>query len=126
MSRSICVFTCRLTTRLQPGGRDIAVTADNVDEYISEVIDAIIGKGAQAQAQAFREGFSKVFPISDLQAFTCDELAMLFGNADEDWSTESESQPHRRVVNADCYHFCSSERDVEGGSRLQRRKPRHS
>ncbi|KAI0352109.1 hypothetical protein OH77DRAFT_1428880 [Trametes cingulata] len=77
---------------LRPGGRDIPVTADNVDEYIQEVIDAIIGKGAQAQAQAFREGFSKVFPISDLQAFTSDELAMLFGNADEDWSVETLSE----------------------------------
>ncbi|PIL24628.1 transporter [Ganoderma sinense ZZ0214-1] len=77
---------------LKPGGRDIAVTADNVDEYIHEVIDAIIGKGAQAQARAFREGFSKVFPISDLQAFTADELAMLFGNADEDWSIETLSE----------------------------------
>ena len=80
-----------LTTVTQPGGREIAVTAENVDEYVREVIDAIIGKGAQAQALAFREGFSKVFPISDLQAFTCDELAMLFGNADEDWSAESTS-----------------------------------
>ncbi|KAI0664313.1 hypothetical protein C8Q70DRAFT_946839 [Cubamyces menziesii] len=77
---------------LRPGGRDIPVTADNVDEYIQEVIDAIIGKGAQAQAQAFREGFSKVFPISDLQAFTSEELAMLFGNADEDWSVETLSE----------------------------------
>ncbi|KAI0364359.1 hypothetical protein BV20DRAFT_1107706 [Pilatotrama ljubarskyi] len=77
---------------LRPGGRDIPVTADNVDDYIHEVIDAIIGKGAQAQAQAFREGFSKVFPISDLQAFTSDELAMLFGNADEDWSVETLSE----------------------------------
>ncbi|KAI8996413.1 hypothetical protein BD414DRAFT_455102 [Trametes punicea] len=77
---------------LRPGGRDIPVTADNVDEYIKEVIDAIIGKGAQAQAEAFREGFSKVFPISDLQAFTSDELAMLFGNAEEDWSVETLSE----------------------------------
>ena len=30
-----------------------------------------------------------MFPITDLQAFTADELAMLFGNADEDWSVES-------------------------------------
>lgn len=60
-----------------------------MDEYIQEVIDAVVGKGAQAQAHAFREGFSKVFPIADLQAFTSDELAMLFGNADEDWSAES-------------------------------------
>ncbi len=37
------------------------------------------------------EGFSKVFPITDLQAFALDELVMLFGNAEEDWSIESES-----------------------------------
>lgn len=75
------------------------MTEDNVDEYIREVINAIVGKGAQAQAQAFREGFSKVFPIADLQAFTSDELIMLFGNADEDWSPESEyfSRPSQFV-----------------------------
>lgn len=66
----------------------MAVTSENVEEYISEVIDAIIGKGAVLQAKAFREGFSKVFPIADLQAFTADELVMLFGNSDEDWSIE--------------------------------------
>ncbi|EIN09595.1 hypothetical protein PUNSTDRAFT_120033 [Punctularia strigosozonata HHB-11173 SS5] len=77
---------------LKPGGRDIAVTADNVEEYIESVIDAIIGSGAQPQVQAFREGFSKVFPITDLQAFSADELAMLFGNTDEDWSVETLSE----------------------------------
>ena len=66
------------------------MTTENVEEYITEVIDAIIGQGAKLQAKAFREGFSKVFPITDLQTFTVDELAMLFGNSDEDWSTESE------------------------------------
>lgn len=68
----------------------MAVTSENVEEYISEVLDAIIGKGAALQAKAFREGFSKVFPIADLKAFTADELVMLFGNSDEDWSIESE------------------------------------
>ncbi|THH00617.1 hypothetical protein EW026_g1951 [Hermanssonia centrifuga] len=74
---------------LRPGGKDIVVTSENVEEYISEVIDAIIGKGALLQAKAFREGFSKVFPIADLQAFTADELVMLFGNSDEDWNMET-------------------------------------
>jgi len=74
---------------LQPGGRDIMVTSDNVDEYIAFVIDTVIGKGVQAQAKALREGFSKVFPIKDLATFTVDELVMLFGNSDEDWSEES-------------------------------------
>jgi E3 ubiquitin-protein ligase TRIP12 len=66
------------------------VTSENVEEYITEVLEAILGQGARLQAKAFREGFSKVFPITDLQAFTLDELVMLFGNAEEDWSTESE------------------------------------
>lgn len=74
---------------LRPGGRDTPVTSDNAEQYIHEVLDAIIGKGARPQAKAFREGFSKVFPISDLQAFTADELVMLFGNSDEDWGIES-------------------------------------
>ena len=106
----------------KPGGRDIAVTTDNVDEYIREVIDAIIGKGALAQAQAFREGFSKVFPISDLQAFTADELAMLFGNADEDWSVESTftSIPG---TDKELTTSTSFERSVEGRSRFHRGKP---
>ncbi|KAF8216810.1 hypothetical protein K438DRAFT_1558643 [Mycena galopus ATCC 62051] len=77
---------------LRPGGRDIAVTEENVDEYVREVLDAIIGQGAQLQAKAFREGFSKVFPISDLQAFSADELVLLFGNSDEDWSVETLSE----------------------------------
>jgi E3 ubiquitin-protein ligase TRIP12 len=66
------------------------VTSENVEEYIAEVLEAILGQGARLQAKAFREGFSKVFPITDLQAFTLDELVMLFGNAEEDWSIESE------------------------------------
>lgn len=69
----------------------MSVTSDNVDDYIHDVLNAIIGEGAQLQAKAFREGFSKVFPIADLQSFTVDELAMLFGNAEEDWSLESTS-----------------------------------
>ncbi|KAJ6620558.1 hypothetical protein B0H10DRAFT_2020828 [Mycena sp. CBHHK59/15] len=77
---------------LQPGGRDIAVTSANVEEYIHEVLGAIIGKGAQLQAKAFREGFSKVFPITDLQAFSADELVLLFGNSEEDWSAETLSE----------------------------------
>jgi E3 ubiquitin-protein ligase TRIP12 len=78
---------------IQPGGREIAVTMENVDDYIHEVLDSILGKGAQIQAKAFRDGFSKVFPITDLQAFSADELVMLFGNSDEDWSTESKILP---------------------------------
>lgn len=57
---------------------------------MAEVLDAILGKGASIQVKAFKDGFSKVFPISDLKAFSADELVMLFGNSDEDWCIESE------------------------------------
>ncbi|KDN47122.1 hypothetical protein RSAG8_03899, partial [Rhizoctonia solani AG-8 WAC10335] len=74
---------------LKPGGRDIAVTDSNVEEYVREVIDAVIGRGVQNQVQAFRTGFSKVFAVTDLQSFSSEELDLLFGNAEEDWSTET-------------------------------------
>lgn len=75
----------------------MAVEGSNVEEYIREVLDTLVGRGVQSQAQAFREGFSKVFPVTDLQSFSSDELAMMFGNADEDWSSESEqASPLRR------------------------------
>lgn len=64
------------------------MTSANVKAYIEEVLDAMIGKGARFQARGLREGFSKVFNVSDLQSFSADELVMLFGNADEDWSLE--------------------------------------
>lgn len=61
------------------------------------MLDAILGKGVQVQAKAFREGFSKVFPIDDLRAFSADELVMLFGNTEEDWTIESELRPCKPV-----------------------------
>ena len=70
------------------------MTSENVNIYIAEVLDAILGKGTAIQAKAFREGFSKVFPISDLRAFSADELVMLFGNSDEDWNIESRFKFH--------------------------------
>jgi len=66
------------------------VTANNVDNYIKEITNAILGKGAREQVKAFKEGFSKVFPVTDLKTFTADELVVLFGNSEEDWSIESE------------------------------------
>jgi hypothetical protein len=46
-------------------------------------------KVSRLRPKHLREGFSKVFPIKDLAKFTVDELVMLFGNSDEDWSEES-------------------------------------
>jgi E3 ubiquitin-protein ligase TRIP12 len=70
-------------------GADTAVTIDNVATYVEKVLDFTLGSGVQRQVDAFSAGFSEVFPYSALKAFTPDELVMLFGRTDEDWSLES-------------------------------------
>ncbi|KAI9663593.1 MAG: Ubiquitin fusion degradation protein 4 [Trizodia sp. TS-e1964] len=74
---------------LIPNGSETPVTIDNVSFYIDRVIDLTLGSGVQKQVDAFRAGFSLVFPYSALKAFTPDELVMLFGRAEEDWSLET-------------------------------------
>jgi len=70
-------------------GSQVPVTIDNVGLYMAGVVDCTTGRGVQKQIEAFREGFSQVFPYSALSAFTPEELVMLFGTTDEDWSIES-------------------------------------
>lgn len=74
---------------LVPNGSNKAVDIDNVQLYLDKVIDFTLGSGVQRQVDAFRTGFTQVFPYSALSAFTPDELVMLFGRIEEDWSLES-------------------------------------
>ena len=74
---------------LVPNGSQMRVTISNVDEYLDRVIDMTLGSGVRRQIDAFRAGFSHVFPYSALSAFTPDELVSLFGKVEEDWSLES-------------------------------------
>ncbi|KAJ5383664.1 hypothetical protein N7517_001575 [Penicillium concentricum] len=74
---------------LIPGGSEVQLTIENVDTYIERVIDMTLGSGVRRQVDAFRAGFSQVFPFSSLRAFTPSELVMLFGQAKEDWSIET-------------------------------------
>lgn len=70
-------------------GSNIAVTIENVDLYVDRVVDMTLGSGVQRQVDAFRTGFSQVFPYAALRTFTPSELVMLFGRAEEDWTIES-------------------------------------
>ncbi|KAK0878618.1 Ubiquitin fusion degradation protein 4 [Friedmanniomyces endolithicus] len=74
---------------LIPRGSSTNVTIDNVGLYIRKVVECTLGTGVQRQIDAFRAGFSQVFPYSALKAFTPDELVMLFGRVDEDWTLET-------------------------------------
>jgi E3 ubiquitin-protein ligase TRIP12 len=74
---------------LIPNGAQVSVSIDNVDLYLEKIIDITLGSGVRRQVDAFRAGFSSVFPYSALSAFTPDELATLFGRVEEDWSLET-------------------------------------
>ncbi|KAH8170839.1 HECT-domain (ubiquitin-transferase) domain-containing protein [Sarocladium implicatum] len=74
---------------LQPNGSHERVTIENVETYLEKVIDMTLGAGVRRQVDAFRAGFTQVFPYSALSAFTPDELVNLFGRVDEDWSIET-------------------------------------
>lgn len=77
------------TLELVKDGINTPVTMENVGTYVEKVIDMTVGTGVQQQIDSFKEGFSQVFPSSALQGFTPDELVMLFGRNEEDWSLES-------------------------------------
>ncbi|KAL8393973.1 hypothetical protein RB595_003660 [Gaeumannomyces hyphopodioides] len=74
---------------LVPNGSHVNLTIENVDLYLEKVLDMTLGSGVRRQIDAFRKGFSQVFPYSALSAFTPDELVSLFGRVEEDWSLET-------------------------------------
>ncbi|SCU92216.1 LAFA_0F08856g1_1 [Lachancea sp. 'fantastica'] len=74
---------------LIPNGRNIAVTAENFDDYFDLLVDQILGAGIEKQIRSFMEGFSQAFPYSSLLILTPDELTELFGRVEEDWSLET-------------------------------------
>lgn len=77
------------TVELIPNGSNTSVTIANVGDYVDTVIDFTLGKGVRRQIESFRQGFSQVFAYAALRAFTPDELVMLFGRVEEDWSMEN-------------------------------------
>lgn len=74
---------------LVQNGSSTPVTIDNVGLYVDRVLEMTLGAGVTKQIEAFKSGFSQVFSYSSLRAFTPDELIMLFGRVEEDWSLET-------------------------------------
>ncbi|KAK8586253.1 hypothetical protein V6N13_130774 [Hibiscus sabdariffa] len=72
---------------LKPG--DETVDINNLDEYISLVVDATVKSGIIQQMEAFRAGFNQVFDIASLQIFTPQELDYLLCGRRELWKAET-------------------------------------
>ncbi|XP_047095257.1 E3 ubiquitin-protein ligase UPL4-like [Lolium rigidum] len=61
------------------------VTAENLEEYVSFVVEATVKNGISRQLEAFKSGFSQVFPLSTLQVFSEDELERLLCGEQDNW-----------------------------------------
>jgi E3 ubiquitin-protein ligase TRIP12 len=71
---------------LKRGGSDILVTIRNLEEYVSLVFDKLLLSGIKPFAEAFKNGFNKVFPIDNLKCFTSSELEeVICGCSQENW-----------------------------------------
>ncbi|KAK9287416.1 hypothetical protein L1049_015837 [Liquidambar formosana] len=65
------------------------VDINNLEEYISLVVDATVKTGITRQIEAFRAGFNQVFDISSLQIFSPNELDYLLCGRRELWEAET-------------------------------------
>ncbi|XP_071716765.1 E3 ubiquitin-protein ligase UPL3-like isoform X2 [Rutidosis leptorrhynchoides] len=68
---------------------DENVDLNNLEEYISLVVDASVKTGVTRQMDAFRAGFNQVFDISSLQIFSPSELDYLLCGRGELWEAET-------------------------------------
>ncbi|KNA15559.1 hypothetical protein SOVF_097120 [Spinacia oleracea] len=67
---------------------DENVDINNLEEYISMVVDATVKTGVMRQIEAFRAGFSQVFDVTSLQIFSPDELDCLLCGRRELWKPD--------------------------------------
>lgn len=51
---------------------------ENLEEYIDSMVEFCLERGIARQMDALRKGFSRVFPIEKLRAFTPTEVRILF------------------------------------------------
>lgn len=72
---------------LKPGEQNVDI--NNLEEYISLVVDATVKVGISRQMEAFRAGFNQVFDISSLQIFSPHELDYLLCGRRELWEAET-------------------------------------
>ncbi|GER28678.1 E3 ubiquitin-protein ligase UPL4 [Striga asiatica] len=64
------------------------VNLDNLDEYVTLMVDATTKSGIIRQVEAFKSGFDQVFPITHLKVFTEEELEHLLCGEHVLWNSD--------------------------------------
>ncbi|KAK8625185.1 hypothetical protein V6N13_090061 [Hibiscus sabdariffa] len=72
---------------LKPGEETVGI--NNLEDYISLMVDATVKVGITQQMEAFRAGFNQVFDIASLQIFNPQELDYLLCGRRELWEAET-------------------------------------
>ncbi|XP_078675972.1 E3 ubiquitin-protein ligase HECTD1-like isoform X4 [Branchiostoma floridae x Branchiostoma belcheri] len=71
---------------LKPNGSDEHLSLDNLEEYVEVMFDFCMNTGVRKQLEAFRAGFSEVFPMEKLQGFSPTEVQlMISGDQAPSW-----------------------------------------
>ncbi|XP_076672486.1 ubiquitin fusion-degradation 4-like isoform X5 [Andrena cerasifolii] len=74
---------------LVEGGVETSITMENAREYAEVTINYCLDQGISRQLESFKAGFSKVFPMEKLHAFSPEEVrAMLCGEQNPQWTRE--------------------------------------
>ncbi|XP_055683179.1 E3 ubiquitin-protein ligase Ufd4 isoform X4 [Lutzomyia longipalpis] len=77
------------SAELIPNGSQVDVTVMNVEEYCDLTMNFCLQDGIAKQLQAFHEGFSQVFPLNKLAAFTPEEARiMICGEQNPEWTRD--------------------------------------
>jgi len=75
---------------LCPDGENVAVTVDNVAEFVDLASNFWFDRGVQAQMEAFRAGLNDVFPFECLVSFSRQELREMFCGEDRiEWDEQA-------------------------------------
>lgn len=74
---------------LCPEGENVAITVDNVEDFVQRAAAFWFGEGVQEQLDALRAGLDEVFPVECLGAFSRTELREMFCGEDRiDWDEQ--------------------------------------
>ena len=86
-TREVHRFDSTEVVPLKPGGADIPVTNENLDEYISLYCDDLMNKSVERQFTSFEKGYMKLCDQPIFNIFEADELDILVSGVEVlDWS----------------------------------------
>ncbi|CAJ1358780.1 unnamed protein product [Effrenium voratum] len=75
---------------LCPGGENVPVTLDNLEEFLEQAATFWFDTGVRAQVDAFRAGLNEILPVECLAAFRPSELRQMFCGEDRvEWDEKA-------------------------------------